>query len=275
MTITTEKLNKIVIDALFQAHNVLLSLKTQRIERIVDNTSGHDITTSADITISKTLIEYFRATKIPAILFSEESGKKCFSERPRFLITIDELDGTGNYYRGRDTLPFCTAVTIFDSTTPTFSNAIAAGIIEHKSGYIWTAGRKKGCFLNDQPVRVSGSGTLDRDTLIIIDHYASSGEIHKLKDLYTVSWVKDFGSAALHLAGISSGIFDAYISSAQKAHELGAGFLIILEAGGCITNFSGASIANLHYYFDKTYDIIATAIPRINESIIMKLKNKG
>jgi len=275
MTITTGKLNKIVMDTLFMAHKVLISLGTRGIKRIHVTKTGYDISTSADITISKILIDYFQTTKMPAILYSEESGKFCFSENPIFVIAIDELDGTGNYHRGKDNLPYCTAVTIFDSPAPTFSNAIAAGIIEHQSGNMWFAEREKGCFLNKQRVFVSDTSTLDKSTLIIIDHYASCKEIDLLNNIYTVSWVKDFGSAALHLAGICSGMFDAYISSTQKAHELSAGFLMIIEAGGCITNFSGISISDLTYNFDQTYDIIASATPRLTESIILKLKNKG
>jgi len=275
MTITTEKLNEIIIDVLSLSHRVLLSLGTRGIKRLRKNNQNHDITTNADIAISKALIEYFQSIHIPAILCSEESGKFFFSESPRYLIAIDELDGTGNYHKGKGNLPYCTVITIFDSTTPTFSNVNAAGIIEHQSENIWFAKREKGCFFNNKQVFVSDTSVLKRDTLIIIDHYASSREIDILKNLYTVSWVKDFGSAALHLAGISSGMFDAYISSRQKAHELGAGFLMIIEAGGCITNFSGISISGLPYSFDKTYDIIASAKPRMIESIVLKLKNQG
>jgi myo-inositol-1(or 4)-monophosphatase len=102
---------------------------------------------------------------------------------------------------------------------------------------------------------------------VVVDHYAAAADVVRLEALYPVAWVKDFGSAALHLAGVSSGMFDAYVNPRQKSHEIVAGYLLINEAGGVVSDFSGNAIDGRPFDFDATYDLIAAANDSISESI--------
>lgn len=258
-------------DALYQAHNVLEGLKAKG---AVEVHAQHvtDISTRGDMAISNFLMDFFEKQRIPAIIYSEESGKKELVKKPKYTITFDDLDGTDNYYRGRGLLPYCTVVTFFDSPKPNFEDAIAAGILEHNSRRLWYAERGKGCFLNDIKVNTSKIRKLDRRTLIIIDHYAGCESIQKFLDIYPNSWVKDFGSAALHLAGVSSGLFDAFLSSSGKAHELGAGYLLIKEAEGFLSDWSGSSLDKTVYNFNEKYLIIAASTPELGKTLLSKLK---
>ncbi|UCB46439.1 MAG: hypothetical protein JSV25_03165 [Spirochaetota bacterium] len=231
-----------------------------------------DITTEDDMAVSMKLIDLFKKQKIQAILYSEEAGEITILKNPQFTITFDDIDGTGNYHRGRGLLPYCTVVTIFDSINPLFENVLIAGIIEHNSGDIWHAVRNEGCFLNDRRVQTTGKNNLDRSALVIIDHYASHKDINKLLSIYSKSWVKDFGSAAFHMAGISSGMFDGYISYAQKAHELGAGYLLVKEAGGFLQDLYGNPLDELRYEFDRKYNIVAASTEKLGKILLTKLK---
>jgi len=69
--------------------------------------------------------------------------------------------------------------------------------------------------------------------------------------------VKDFGSSALHLAGVASGLFDGFVNLRHKAHELAAGYLLIREAGGLLTELSGRALDDLPYDFDATLGVVA------------------
>lgn len=235
-----------------------------------------DISTQADRMISRGLIKFFKSKKIPAVLYSEESGKLQLSKKPKLTITFDELDGTDNFYRGRGILPYCTVVTILNSVAPTFDDIIVAGIIEHNTSNIWLASKGNGCYFNDEKCRTSGRKTLDRRTLITTDHYLS--DVVKSSDIYPISWVKDFGCAALHFAGISggkpdgTGMFDAHISSKQKGHELGAAYLLIKEAGGCVMDWEGNSIGSKKYFFNSEYPIVAAATEVLAKKILKYVK---
>ncbi|MFH0978870.1 MAG: inositol monophosphatase family protein [Candidatus Woesearchaeota archaeon] len=266
----TEQLTQLCKNGLQKAHSVLEALSDQGINEVHD---AHvtDISTKGDMAVSKTLARFLEEQRIPAVLYSEESGRIELTKNPKYTITFDDIDGTDNYHRGRGMLPYCTVVTIFDSLEPKFEDALVGGIIEHNSKNLWHAVRDGGCYLNGLRVTTSGRKNLDRRTLVIIDHYAGAGEISKLLKIYPDSWVKDFGSAALHLAGVSSGLFDAYLSPSQKAHELGAGYLLIKEAGGFLTDLNANPLDRVKYDFDAMYSIIAASTPELGKVLLSKL----
>ncbi len=265
-----EQLTQTCLEALLIANNVLNTLGNKGRDEVHDE-HVVDISTKGDMAASDALIKFFKEQNIPAILYSEESGRIELSKNPKYTITFDDIDGTDNYHRGKGMLPYCTVVTIFDSPNPSFENALISGVIEHNSKMTWHAIRGNGCYLNGELVKTSERRNLDRRALVIIDHYASSDDISNLVKVYPESWVKDFGSAALHLAGVSSGLFDAYISPSQKAHELGAGYLLIKEAGGFLSDKKGNKLDNLKYDFDAKYSIVAASTKELGEILLSKI----
>lgn len=271
MSFTTEQLTQICKEALHIAHEVLSSLTDKGTSEVHDKYVT-DISTKGDRAVSDALIAFFKEQKIPAILYSEEYGRIELMEDPKLMIVFDDIDGTNNYNRGRGILPYTTVVTIFDSTEPNFEDALIAGIIEHNSGNLWHAVRNGGCYLNDVRTKTSGRRILDRRTLVTIDHYISCKDISKFLDVYPESWVKDFGSTALHYAGISSGMIDAHLSTLQKAHDLGAGFLLVKEAGGFIADLDGKPFDKVRYDFDAQYPIIAASTQELGKILLSKLK---
>jgi myo-inositol-1(or 4)-monophosphatase len=252
------------------AQQTLESLRYGGAVEVTDHVT--DISTVGDRAVSRSLIEFYRGCGLPAILYTEESGRLELAPNARYTIAIDDLDGTDNYFRGMNCLPFCTVITFFSSPEPTFHDALLAGILEHNSGQLWLAIRGSGCYLDGRRVMTSHRTVLDRRTLVTIDHYASSQDILRLSRIYPRSWVKDFGSSAFHLAGTSSGLFDAYLDTAQKAHELGAGYLLVTEAGGFIGDFQGVPLTRVQYDFGATYSVVAAASRELGEALISTLE---
>jgi myo-inositol-1(or 4)-monophosphatase len=265
-----EQLTQICKDALHIAHRVLDTLSDKGISEVHDK-HVTDISTQGDMAVSKALTRFFNEQEIPAVLYSEEFGRTKLTGNPKYTITFDDIDGTYNYHRGRGMLPYCTVVTIFDSPEPNFENTLVAGILEHNSKKLWHAVRDNGCFLNGVRVNTSGRKNLDRRTLVIIDHYLSSEDILKFLKIYPESWVKDFGSAAFHLAGVSSGLFDAYLCSSQDAHELGAGYLLVKEAGGFLADWNGNRLDRTRYDFNAKYTIVAASTQKLGKILLSKL----
>jgi len=256
-------------EALLVAQKTLKSLGEVGISELEEHVT--DISTEGDISVSRSLIEFFR-DKIPAILYSEESGRIKLSDKPLYTITFDDIDGTYNYHRGRGVLPYCTVITVFDSTEPRFRDALVAAVLEHNSSKIWHAIRGEGTYLNGSRVRTSGMKELNRRTLIAVDHYSNPDYIQNLLPIYTRAWVKDFGSSALHLAGVSSGLLDGFLNPSHKAHELGAGYLLVKEAGGHISDLEGKPIDDVIYDFDRRYPVVAASTEELGERIISVLK---
>ena len=269
-----EFLTSLCKEALLLANKTIFSLGVSGREEVHDE-HVVDISTRADMNVSNVLIDFFKARKVPAVLYSEESGRLDLTKHPKYIITFDDLDGTDNYYRGGDMLPYCSIITLVDKLdNPHFDNILLAGIIEHRTKNMWLAVRGEGCYLNGKVCKTSGREILNRRTSIVLDHYGSTPDIELFKNLYASSWVKDFGSAGFHLAGVSSGIFDAFVNTKQKGHEIGAGYLLVKEAGGTVIDFNGKDISSLIYDFNAKYKIIAGATRELSNKILENILNE-
>ena len=256
----------IVKEGLALAHNLLESLGQAARQEVADQKTV-DISTAGDRAVSELLTKFFRQTGMPAVVLSEESGEVRLSARPEYTVVFDDIDGTDNFYRGDGILPYCTVIAILQGITPTFGDTLAAGIVEHRSGTLWLAQRGGGTTVNGVPAHASGRRILDRRTLVAVDHYASESDMPRLDAIHRAAWVKDFGSAGMHLAAVSSGIFDGYVTTRQKGHEIAAGYLLILEAGGCVTDFSGKPFRDCVYDFSAVYETMACGNEELADSM--------
>lgn len=70
----TKNLLKICMDALYAAHQTLESLGEDGTEEVHDERVV-DITTRGDRAVTQNLIDFFRKSNIPAVLYTEESGR--------------------------------------------------------------------------------------------------------------------------------------------------------------------------------------------------------
>jgi myo-inositol-1(or 4)-monophosphatase len=257
---------EIVKEGLALAHALLDKLGRAARQEVADERTV-DISTAGDRAVSELLTHYFIQTGIPSVVLSEESGEVHLSDRPEYTVVFDDIDGTDNYYRSEGILPYCTVIAILEGIAPAFSDTIAAGIVEHRSGTLWLAQRGGGTTVNGVPAHASGRPVLDRRTLIAVDHYASESDMPRLGALHRTAWVKDFGSAGMHMAGVASGIFDGYVTTRQKGHEIAAGHLLILEAGGCVTDFSGKPFKDRVYDFSAVYETTACGNEDLADSL--------
>ncbi|MBE3063441.1 MAG: hypothetical protein IMZ69_00245 [Spirochaetes bacterium] len=257
----------LIAKALARAHDVLVGLGRDGRTEVSDERTV-DISTVGDRAVSDALIEFFRTARLPALIMSEESGLVELSSHPELVLVFDDLDGTDNFYRGDGLLPYCSVIAVLEGASPRFADTLCSGVIEHRTGALWLAERGKGATFNGVPARASSRQHVDRRTLIAVDHYGSYSAMDQMAALHATGWIKDFGSSALHLAGVSSGMFDAYVTSAQKGPEIAAGYLLITEAGGNVTGLSGKSIKNDAYDFNATYEIAACANMDLGRAVL-------
>jgi myo-inositol-1(or 4)-monophosphatase len=125
---------------------------------------------------------------------------------------------------------------------------LVAGVIYHpvfKDTYV--AVRGQGATLNGKKIQVSKTKSI-RDSLL------TTGFTYK-KDKYLVTEMKTFeqisalaravrrpGSAALDLAYTARGVFDGFWERRLNAWDIAAGVLLVEEAGGCVSDFSGKNL---------------------------------
>ncbi len=99
----------------------------------------------------------------------------------------------------------------------------------------------KGCYLNDQRIRVSGRRDL-ADSLIAtgLPFIGKTGHAQAIKDIHAVgqrvAGIRRLGSAALDFAWVACGRYDAFFERNLKPWDVAAGILFVTEAGGIVTS---------------------------------------
>jgi len=109
---------------------------------------------------------------------------------------------------------------------------------------LYTAERGSGAFLNDRRLRVAARRNL-ADTVIGtgVPHLGRGHHGKFLVELRNVmaevSGIRRLGSAALDLAYVAAGRLDGFWEDGLSPWDIGAGILLIREAGGFATDKAG------------------------------------
>jgi len=226
----------------------------------------NNISTKLDRNIGDIIINFFKKNKININLYTEEFGNIKIGNDSYITAFIDELDGTSNAFH-RISL-FTTSIVFFnDKYDLNTSKIIGAATMEYNKGILFSAGKGVGCFENGSRCHISSRKIInDPKSLLLLDIYSEKPEnlclLSKLK-----CFKRDYGSNTLHLAYLSSGKIEAFINSKQKLNDLGAGILLVEEAGGIITDFNGKKL-NLQFALEGTTPIVATCNKYIHKQVL-------
>jgi len=152
---------------------------------------------------------------------------------------VDPLDGTTNFAHG---LPFfCVSVALRSR-----GRTVAGAVYDPARDEMFAASQGGGATVNGLPLRVSGIARLDRALVVAQAQSVDEGEIRAYAALVrrlmqAAGGVRSLGSPALTLCAIAAGRLEAYCEYAMDAWDIAAGQLILQEAGGTLTTFSGAA----------------------------------
>ncbi len=192
-----------------------------------------DLVTRTDTAVERFLIEHLGRLLPGSTILAEESASKIIPGSSTWII--DPLDGTTNYAHG---FPFvCTSVALWDG------QKVALGIIHApilNETFLAAAGH--GATRNGTSIRVSD--TRDLTDALVATGFPYAIETHLpgiLAELSTVlpatQGVRRPGSAALDLAYTAAGRFDAFYEKALNPWDTAAGWLLVTEAGGTVTQY--------------------------------------
>ena len=169
-------------------------------------------------------------------ILAEESAK----DTPRasdYRWIVDPLDGTTNFTHGFPV--FCVSIAV------EYKGEVIAGVIyDPNFDELFTAEKGKGAFLNAKRITVSATGTLNKSLLVtgfpynIVEN--PRGAIEQfVKFLMKAQAVRRMGSAAIDLAYVAAGRYEGFWEVELNPWDVAAGALLVTEAGGKITDFSG------------------------------------
>ncbi len=176
------------------------------------------------------------AREFPGVGFLAEEGLAVAAESGERWV-VDPLDGTTNYAH---TFPVYSV-----SIALQRAGAIVAGVVYDPSrDEMFWAEDGRGAFLDGERIRVSEVDALERALLTTGFPYdirtsPLNNMDHWNNFLLRAQAVRRVGSAALDLAYVACGRFDGFWELKLKPWDVAAGSLIVREAGGRVTDFSG------------------------------------
>jgi len=211
----------------------------------VSSKSLGNFVTNADLRTEKILKENLEYHYPDYGFIMEEEGSIIGKNKDNTFI-IDPIDGTSNFIHG---IPhFCIAIAKLTK------NIISDGIIFNPiSNEFYWASKGKGCWLNNQRLRVSNRRKLEQCIIGASSIEKDTESINKLKFLKnnSVSF-RNMGSAALDLAYVASGRLDAFWGYNLNLWDIASGIVLVLEAGGTVTR------SNFDKWDIKSKDILAS-----------------
>jgi myo-inositol-1(or 4)-monophosphatase len=150
---------------------------------------------------------------------------------------IDPLDGTTNYAHGYPR--FCVSIGIEQRGVATVGVVYDPLLDE-----LFSAVRGRGATLNDRPLQVSSEARLNHAMLATgfaydVHRSADDNLNHFAAFAKTAQAIRRDGSAALNLCYIAAGRFDGFWELKLQPWDVAAGLLIVEEAGGRTSDFSG------------------------------------
>ncbi len=228
-----ENLKKIALKAA-TAGGAVLTKYFGKIKSI-DYKGDIDIVTEADQASEQKIISIIKDAYPTHRIVAEETGDS--GTKSPFTWIIDPLDGTTNYAHGYPC--FCVSIAI------EHEEKISFGIIyDPLRKELFTAEKGKGSYLNGTPITVSSEEKLNASLLCTGFPYDvredMDSNIHHFRNfLMKAQAVRRDGSAALDLCYTAAGRFDGFWEQKLHPWDIAAGSLIVSEAGGKVSTYSG------------------------------------
>ena len=224
----------VAIGAAREAAKILMSNLGDIDEDDIETKNKSDFVTWVDKSSEKKIIEIIHGTFPTHKIYAEESARE---KQGGHRWIIDPLDGTTNYIHG---------VPIFSvSIGLEHDGELLLGVVyDPNQDELFYAEKGGGAFLNDIQIHVSKIN--DPELALLATGYPFRAKQHleiyqqSFKNLFLqVSGIRRAGSAALDLSYIACGRFDGFWELDLKPWDLAAAAIILNEAGGSITDFSG------------------------------------
>ena len=173
---------------------------------------------------------------LPEAGFIAEEGSAAYSDET-YCWVVDPLDGTTNYIH--DNAPYCVSIALRDK------QSLLLGVVyepcRDECFYAWKGSK---AYLDGKEIRVTDVAVLDKAFVALgfpydSDHYRPVAQ--KLVDrLYGYAGgTRLWGSAAAELCYVACGRFDARIEGHLGPWDVAAGGLILMQAGGRLSDFAG------------------------------------
>lgn len=195
-----------------------------------------DLVTETDRAVEDFLLNELGQFFPEASFLGEESAEEGLLDN-EWCWVVDPVDGTTNFVHR---LPMVgVSVALCQNGQP------ALGIVDAPMlNECYYAARDSRAFLNGEPVSVSGAATLAQSLVATGFPYDIEPQLQpilgRLKAvLPATQGLRRPGAASLDLAWVACGRLDAFYEDGLKPWDMAAGWLLVKEAGGEVSDFNG------------------------------------
>jgi len=195
-----------------------------------------DLVTETDRKSEAAILARLRREFPDHAIIAEEGGISGPGPSAEYQWHVDPLDGTTNFAHGYPV--FAVSLGLLQRGEP-----LIGAIYNPVTGEMFTANRGCGAFRNGRPIHVSAIDKLAHSLL------ATGFPSHKRTQNPNIHYYWEFtlrshgvrraGAAALDLCSVACGQFEGFWEFGLKSWDTAAGILLVREAGGKVTNFSG------------------------------------
>jgi myo-inositol-1(or 4)-monophosphatase len=215
----------------------------------ISNKEGiNNLVTEADHAAEKAIMETIKESFPGHFILSEEVGELKMDSPYKWII--DPIDGTVNYAHG---IPICCVSIGLEHEGKMILGAVYNPLFNE----FYLAEKGKGATLNGDRIYVSDKKTVMDSCLVTGFPYTyldmPNGPLQVFERFIRKGVpVRRLGSAAMDLCWVAAGRFDGFFEHKLQAWDSAAGFLMVEEAGGKVTDFEGT------YYSPYQPRILAT-----------------
>lgn len=208
-----------------------------------------DVVTVADHEAEDAVLERL-TTNFPDFgVLAEESGARAARNGSSSRWVVDPLDGTTNFASANPHI--CVSIGLEQE------GRVTLGVVyDPMRDELFIAERGSGATMNGARVHVSHTSVFMQSMLATGFPYDPAKRAENLERFqhftHLTRAVRRVGAAALDLCFVAAGRFDGFWESGLKPWDSAAGSLMVLEAGGTVTDYNG------HDYWIDSPGLIAT-----------------
>ncbi len=220
----------------------------------VERKHAHDYVSYVDKASEQLIVKALRELLPEAGFITEEGTTKedsslLTSDPSSLTWVVDPLDGTTNFIHGF--APYAVSIALCKGSQIVVG--VVYEIVSDECFYAWQGG---GAWMNGQPIHVSKSEINDALLCLQLPYNSDAYKpviTRMINRFYGhVGSIRMMGSAAVALCYVAAGRLDGYAERYIGQWDYMAGSLIVLEAGGRVTNYEGND------YFMEGDSVVAT-----------------
>jgi myo-inositol-1(or 4)-monophosphatase len=209
--------------------------------KVSNKTGVNNLVTEADHAAEAAILDVIKKKFPEHYILSEEAGEIIQDSNYKWIV--DPIDGTVNFAHS---IPLCCVSIAIEHN----GEIILAAVYNPNLNELFFAERGNGSTLNEKPITVSEKMHVMNACLVTGFPYTyldtPNGPLEVFEKFIRKGVpVRRLGSAAIDLCWVAAGRFDGFYEHKLETWDSAAGYLIVEEAGGKVTDFEGNKFS--HY----------------------------